>query len=108
MPIWFFSAIRLAGLNVGLLLVMLFFVVLLVIVAWRVLRAILMAILVLVLLPFALYMRASGLPREPQTEGERIAREKLRETIEPVILSALGALQISGGGTNRRRIRMLR
>ena len=102
MPVSFFAAIRLAGLNVGLLIVVLFVLALLFVLAWRLFRMVLIAALLLVLIPVALIGRAFGLPRAPVTEEDRLAHEKIRQATEQFLGSAF---RVSDGGRYGRRKR---
>ena len=105
MPPSLFGLIRLAGLNVGLLIAILVLLAGLIVVAWRLLRVILVATFVLAVLPLALLSKALGLPREPKTEEHRDAREKIRKSAEQSIVRGL---QLSDGGEYGRRRRLAR
>jgi hypothetical protein len=105
MPASFFGAVRLAGLNVGLLIIVLLFAAGLLVLVWRLLRVFIVATLLLFILPFALLARVIAPPREPKTDEERIAREHLRQATQRFLA---GALQISDGGQYGRNRRLVK
>jgi hypothetical protein len=96
----FSALIRLAGLDVGLLIMALALLVGLVIAAWEILRILLVTALLAMLLPLAFFARALGFLSEAATESERDPREKGRQKAERFIADTF---QLSDGGRYGRQ-----
>ena len=97
-----FTLLRLAGSEVGLLVTALAILLGVAVVAWKLIRIVLVAALVVVLWPFALLARPMGLPAEPASDAERDARERARQNAERFFADAF---RLSDGGKYGRQRR---